>query len=125
MRAAVDAVAAGDIDRVVQYFPENLVWHIAPGPKDPIRTYRGRDGLREFFEHFISRTPAGARLEFDDILANDRHGVLFLRMTLGDGTSMSLAHFAALDKDGEFARNWFLPSDWNAAYKVLFEGVAH
>jgi ketosteroid isomerase-like protein len=117
MRDVAEAVARGDVAAALERFPEDVVWH-GPAGAHAERSYRGRDGLMQFFGHLQERSNGTMNPEVVEVLGSDGYVVIFLRVTAarGDETLDTLvAHFATVGPTG-FARNWFLPSDtraWN------------
>jgi uncharacterized protein len=122
MRQAPEAVSAGDIPRALELFSEDLVWQV-PGKSPIAGTYTGREGLQRFFGSLFERSAGTLKVETDDALGSDDHVVIFLRVTARpDGTPLdvTVAHFATVDAEGRFQRNWFLPDDI-AAWDRFFE----
>ena len=117
MREVPEAVQRGDIAAALEHFPEDVIWYSPGGSRDE-RVYRGREGLQRFFGRLFERSNGTMRPEVDDVLANDEHVVIFLRITAtrgDDELDVTVAHFATVGPDG-FDRNWFLPDDlaaWN------------
>jgi ketosteroid isomerase-like protein len=48
VRSAWDAYAAGDVDRALQFFSLDAVWHVVPDQPGPV-SFRGHDELRLLF----------------------------------------------------------------------------
>ena len=51
VRAVIDAYNARDLDAMLARFNDNVVWHTTPGFLWP-GPYRGREAVRELFEHW-------------------------------------------------------------------------
>jgi ketosteroid isomerase-like protein len=49
VRSAWDAYAAGDVDRALQFFSHDAVWHVVPDQPGPV-SFRGHDELRLLFD---------------------------------------------------------------------------
>src|SRR4029453_5952386 len=96
MRQATEGFTAGDLERVLAVFPEDVVWY-SPGKGRLAGTYRGRADLERVFRTMYERSGGAIRAEAEDVLASDDHVVVFLRITAQREDArldVQVAHFA-------------------------------
>jgi ketosteroid isomerase-like protein len=121
MRDVADLLGRGEVAAALEHFSEEVVL-FAPATRPEDRVYRGRDGLLSFFGRLQDRSHGTISPTVVDLLASDRHIVVFLRVTAareGRELDVLVAHFATAGLRG-FTRNWFLPSDlaaWNRFFR--------
>jgi ketosteroid isomerase-like protein len=92
VRAVIDAYNARDMDAMLARFHDDVVWHTTPGFLWP-GPYRGREAVRELFEHWwqgwdTGHADAEDLLEQDDnvMVSADVHG-----RSAGDGLDVHVA----------------------------------
>ena len=116
MRTLPDLVAAGDMKQFLDAFSPDCSW------RSDLGSFHGRDGIAAFFDRMATTTGGRFRPECEAVLGSEDHVVMFLRLrgeTVAGAQETRLAHFATVDADGRFARNWFLHSDTEAAKRIL------
>jgi ketosteroid isomerase-like protein len=74
--------AYGGHDRaaMLDALAEDAVWHVG-GTHRLSGDYRGRDAILGYFDAVRAETVDSMRLEPLEVIANDRHGAAFLRVT--------------------------------------------
>ncbi len=81
LRALHDAFSRGDMDTVLSYCTEDIVFHV-PGHNQVAGEYKGRDAFLEMVGKVMQLSGGTFREELLDALANDRHGVALAYHTL-------------------------------------------
>jgi ketosteroid isomerase-like protein len=113
---AAEGIGRGDFEPFVARFSDQATW-VVPGHSPMAGTYRGKEGIRKFFADAAERTGDGFHPQPVEALADENYAALFLRVTghrPGADLDVKIAHFATVDADGQFVRNWFLPDDLDA-----------
>ena len=127
MRQTVEAFMSGDIPRLLQGFADDVVWY-APGETPVSGTFRGHDGIVEFFSGLNETSDGSMNVHVDDVLAGDRYVTIFLDITAGrhdERLSVVVAQFASADGQGRWDRCWFLPDkldEWNRFFAGASSG---
>jgi ketosteroid isomerase-like protein len=92
---------------------EDAVWHVG-GTHRLSGDYRGRDEILGYFDAVRRETGDTMKLETLEILANERHGAAFLRVT-ADREGRRLETVAAdafrFDEEGRIAEFWASNAD--------------
>lgn len=112
VRELCEAFNAWDVDRCLRLFADDIVWHYR-GDNLVSGTYRGKGELRGLFNEFQELFSGTAVVEVEDILADDRYAVGFLRISgqrEGSQLNARLADFFEFDDTGKFTQLWFLPA---------------
>jgi uncharacterized protein len=113
IREAVDAYNSGDLDAMRPHLAEDIVWHV--GGDHPLSgTYRGHEEVFGYYSKVQSQTGGTLTIEPLEILANDRHGAIFMRVTGdrdGKSIDVELAEALALDSEGRWSEYWALADD--------------
>ena len=95
---------------------EDAVWHV--GGTHPLSgDYRGRDEILGYFDDVRRETDDSMRLEPLEVLANDRHGAAFLRVTAdrqGRRLDVVVADAFRFDEDGRILEFWAHATDQGA-----------
>jgi hypothetical protein len=114
--AIVDFNADGGVALVVNQFAPDAVF-IAPGHSAVAGSYKGHDGIREFFEQLYKTSGGTLKVAPFEVMSNDNHLVLFLRFQGERGEKsldVTVAGFHS-DKSPEgWRRATFLPADQTA-----------
>src|SRR5688572_30511137 len=76
----LSAYSNNDRDAMAESLAEGAVWHVG-GTHRLSGDYRGRDEILGYFDTVRRETGDTMRLEPLEVLANDRHGAAFLRVT--------------------------------------------
>jgi ketosteroid isomerase-like protein len=127
MRQTVDAFMSGDIPRMLQGFADDVVWY-APGEGPLSGTFRGHDGIVDFFSGLNEASGGSMNVHVDDVLAGDRYVTIFLDIAAerhDDRLSVVVAQFASVDGQGRWDRCWFLPdklAEWNRFFAGASSG---
>jgi ketosteroid isomerase-like protein len=113
LQAFLDAYAAHDRDLVREAFAEDAVWHVG-GTHRFSGDYRGREAILEYFEHTAAETANSLRLEPIELMADDRHGAAFLRVSAARGEKrldVTMAEAFRFDEDGRISEFWAHATD--------------
>jgi ketosteroid isomerase-like protein len=105
----------------VAAFSDEAVF-VAPGQSAVAGTYRGRTGISDFFNRLYALSDGSLKVEPMEVLANDRHMVLFLHFTgrRDDATlDVVVAGFHRDRGPDGWRRATFLPDD-QAAFDRFF-----
>jgi hypothetical protein len=106
----------GDFDTVREYLADDVVWHV--GGDHPLSgDYRGRDAVLDYQAKVMQLTGDTLRGEPIDVLANDRHAGIFMRITgERDGKQLDvvLAQALELDEQGRWIEYWALADEQDA-----------
>ena len=102
--------AYGDHDRdaMADSLAEDAVWHVG-GTHRLSGDKRGREAILGYFDEVRRETGDSMRLEPLDIMANERHGAAFLRVTAerqGRRLDSVVADAFRFDDDGRIAEFW-------------------
>ena len=76
--------------------------------------HRGKDGLAQWFKRWDESTSGSHVIEPLDVLADDEHLVVFLRIKAereGASLNVKVANAFRLDLDGSWKESWWLPDD--------------
>jgi ketosteroid isomerase-like protein len=84
LEAWLDAYGNDDRQTMLDSLADDAIWHVG-GTHRYSGDYRGRDLILGYFEAVREATGDTMRLEPLEILANDRHGAAFLRVTADRG----------------------------------------
>lgn len=74
LRTAYDAFAKGDVETVMGLLTDDIEYHI-PGRSLLSGSYTGKDEVLGLFGKLMELSGGTFRIEVQDILANDEHGV--------------------------------------------------
>ncbi|HXW44220.1 MAG TPA: nuclear transport factor 2 family protein [Streptosporangiaceae bacterium] len=77
LRRGYEAFAAGDIETVLAIFADDIAWHI-PGESQLSGDFHGHQEVLDFFGRLLGLTDGTFRLDVEQILANDTHGVVLV-----------------------------------------------
>lgn len=77
LRGGYEAFAAGDIEKVLDIFADDIGWHV-PGESQLAGDYHGHQEVIGFFGKLIELTGGTFHLDVHDILANDTHGAVLV-----------------------------------------------
>jgi uncharacterized protein len=107
--------AYGDHDRetMLNSLAEDAVWHVG-GTHRLSGDYQGREAILGYFDSVRDETRDSMELETLEILANERHGAAFLRVTAdraGKRLDTVVADAFRFDKDGRIIEFWAHSAD--------------
>ena len=112
IRTGYAAFQAGDMAGVGALFADDIVWHAA-GRHQLAGDFRGRDAVIETFAKTFQLTGGTFALEIHDVLADDDHVVVLVRVTgeregrTLDDNSVQVFHVA----EGKVTEQWLIPGD--------------
>jgi ketosteroid isomerase-like protein len=113
LQAFLDAYGAKDRDLVGEALAGEAVWHV--GGTHPFSgDYRGREAILDYFERTAAETAQSLRLEPVELMANDRYGAAFLRVTAARGEKrldVTMAEAFRFDEDGRITEFWAHATD--------------
>jgi ketosteroid isomerase-like protein len=116
LQAFLDAYGAKDRDAVGEALAEEAVWHVG-GTHRLSGDYRGREAILEYFDRTAAETAQSLRLEPVELMADDRHGAAFLRVTATRGEKrldVTMAEAFRFDEDGRITEFWAHATDQGA-----------
>jgi uncharacterized protein len=108
LRAWLDAYGNQDRQTMLDSLADDAVWHVG-GTHRHSGDYRGREAILGYFDAVREATADTMRLEPLEILANDRHGAAFLRVTADrDGRQLEtvVADAFRFDDAGRIVEFW-------------------
>lgn len=108
LKAWLDAYGKHDRQTMRDSLAEDAVWHVG-GTHRHSGDYRGRDSVLGYFDAVRDATADTMRLEPLELLANDRHGAAFMRVTAErDGRRLEtvVADAFRFDDDGRIVEFW-------------------
>ncbi|HEX2154117.1 MAG TPA: nuclear transport factor 2 family protein [Acidimicrobiia bacterium] len=121
------AYADGDTDRLGAMLADDAVWHV--GGTHPFSgDYRGKDSILAYFDTVGDETGGTLRLDPIEMLANDRRGALFLRVTAMRGDrqlDVTMAEAFQFDQDGRIVEFWAHTTDQDAVNQFWREEISH
>ena len=105
LRNMYDAFAKGDVETVMGQLTDDIEYHIS-GRSPVSGSYLGKDEVLGFFGKLMQLSGGTFRLEVEDILANDEHGVvLTIERGQRDGKTLNNRAVHVWDiRDGKFAQ---------------------
>jgi len=110
------AYADHDRQTMIDSLAEDAVWHVG-GVHRLSGNYRGRDAILGYFDAVRRETTDTMKLETLEVLANERHGAAFLRVTADRQTrrlDTVVADAFRFDADGRIAEFWAHSADQSA-----------
>ena len=105
-----------DRDAMANSLAESAVWHVG-GTHRLSGDYRGRDAILGYFDAVRQETTDTMRLELLEIMANERHGAAFLRVTAdreGRRLDTVVADAFRFAEDGRIQEFWAHSADQSA-----------
>jgi ketosteroid isomerase-like protein len=108
LEAWLDSYGNNDRQTMLDSLAEDAVWHVG-GTHRHSGDYRGREAILGYFDAIREATADTMRLEPLEILANDRHGAAFLRVTADrDGRRLEtvVADAFRFDDEGRIVEFW-------------------
>jgi uncharacterized protein len=113
LEAWISAYSASDREAMEESLAENAAWHVG-GTHRLSGDYRGREAILGYFDTVRRDTEDTMRLEPLEVLANDRHGAAFLRVTAERGgrrLDVVVADAFRFDADGRIEEFWAHATD--------------
>jgi uncharacterized protein len=108
LQAWLDAYESHDRQTMLGSLADDAVWHVG-GTHRHSGDYRGRDAILGYFDAIREATADTMRLEPLEVIANDRHGAAFLRVTAErDGRRLDtvVADAFRFDDEGRIVEFW-------------------
>jgi ketosteroid isomerase-like protein len=113
LQAFLDAYEAKDRERVRGAFADDAVWHVG-GTHRLSGDYRGRDAILDYFDRTAEETGQSLELMPIELMADDRYGAAFLRVTAARGDKrldVTMAEAFQFDEDGRITEFWAHATD--------------
>lgn len=126
LKEFLDAYADRDRDRIGDTLADDAVWHVG-GTHRFSGDYRGKEAILEYFEMVGNVTGGTLRLDPIELLANDRRGAAFLRVTAIRGDQqldVTMAEAFQFDDDGRISEFWAHATDQETVNRFWGEEVA-
>jgi ketosteroid isomerase-like protein len=108
LQAWLDAYGSHDRRTMLDSLADDAVWHVG-GTHRHSGDYRGRDAILGYFDAIRDATADTMRLEPLEVIANERHGAAFLRVTAErDGRRLDsiVADAFRFDDQGRIVEFW-------------------
>lgn len=102
-----------DREAMQESLAENAVWHVG-GTHRLSGDYRGRDAILDYFDTVRGETGNTMKLEPLEVLASERHGAAFLRVTAERrerSLDVVVADAFRFDTDGRILEFWAHAND--------------
>jgi uncharacterized protein len=116
LQAFLDAYAARETEALSASLSPDAVWHVG-GTHRFSGDYRGRDAILRYFEETWAETGGSLTLEPLEVMANDRRGSAFLRVTgerEGRTLDVTMAEAFLFAGDGTIQEFWAHANDQDA-----------
>ena len=116
IRRAIDVYNTGDHEAMRGFLAEDILWHVG-GDHEMSGDYEGIDAVIDYFQAVRRATGGTLRVEPVEILANDRHAAIFMRVTAHRDVrrmDVLLAEALTLDPSGHWTEYWALADDQDA-----------
>ena len=116
IRAALGVYNTGDHDAMREFLADDVLWHVG-GNHQMSGDYRGVDAVVGYFRDVRKATAGTLQVEPEEILANDRHASIFMRVTAyRDVRTLDVlfAEALTLDPQGRWSEYWALSNDQDA-----------
>ena len=113
LEAWLAAYGKHDRETMLDSLAEDAVWHVG-GTHRLSGDYRGREAILGYFDSVRQETTDSMELETLEVLANERHGAAFLRVTAdrnGRRLDTVVADAFRFDDDGRIAEFWAHSAD--------------
>lgn len=125
LRDFLEAYADRDVDRIAAALNHDAVWHVG-GTHRLSGDYRGAAAILEYFQQVGAETGGTLQLEATELLANDRRGAAFLRVTATRGDQqldVTMAEAFQFGDDGRIREFWAHAADQDAIDRFWGEEV--
>jgi uncharacterized protein len=116
LQAFLDAYGAKDRESVGGALAEEAIWHVG-GTHRLSGDYQGRAAILDYFERTAAETEQSLRLEPLELMADDRYGAAFLRVTAARGEKhldVTMAEAFRFDEKGRITEFWAHATDQGA-----------
>ena len=121
LREVAAKLQGGDLEAFLDAYAEDGIYRVA-GDNIVSGTFQGHDAIRDFFVHLMTVTEGSMRLTVGDVLADDRHAVMFWDLSVerqGKSLDASGAMAFRINPDGKYSESWFLYND-QRAYEAFY-----
>ena len=116
LEAWLSAYGGQDREAMMDSLAEDAVWHVG-GTHRLSGNYKGREAILGYFDSVRSETGDTMELETLEVLADERHGAAFLRVTAdrqGRRLDTVVADAFRFDDDGRIVEFWAHSADQTA-----------
>lgn len=116
MRRAVERFMSGDMEGFLSNFADDVVWRTG-GHNALTGVRRGRDEVGRWFRSWDAKTGGSHMIELVDVLADEQHLVVFLRIKADRedaSLNVKVANAFRLGPDGSWKESWWLADDQEA-----------
>jgi uncharacterized protein len=116
IRRALEVYNTGDHEAMRGFLAEDILWHVG-GDHEMSGDYEGVDAVVDYFQNVRRATGGTLRVEPVEILANERHAAIFMRVTAHRDVrrmDVLLAEALTLDLSGRWREYWALADDQDA-----------
>ncbi len=115
-RRALEVYNSGDHDAMREFLAPDILWHVG-GNHEMSGDYVGVDAVIDYFRRVRHETAGTLQVEPAEILANDRHASIFMRVSAYREVrwmDVLIAEALTLDADGHWTEYWALADDRDA-----------
>lgn len=113
IRRALEVYNSGDHDAMRGFLSPDILWHVG-GNHEMSGDYVGVDAVIEYLRRVRHETAGTLRVEPAEILANDRHASIFMRVSAYREVrwmDVLIAEALTLGPDGRWTEYWALAED--------------
>ena len=125
LKEFLEAYADRDTGRIGAMLAEDAVWHVG-GTHQFSGDYRGKEAILGYFDTVGNETGGTLRLDPVELLANERRGAVFLRVTAQRGSQpldVTMAEAFEFDETGRITEFWAHATDQDAVDRFWREDV--
>jgi hypothetical protein len=116
IRRALEVYNSGDHDAMRGFLADDILWHVG-GNHEMSGDYVGIEAVVDYFRRVRRETAGTLQVEPAEILANDRHASIFMRVSAYRDVrwmDVLLAEALTLDSNGRWTEYWALANDQDA-----------
>jgi ketosteroid isomerase-like protein len=116
IRRALDVYNSGDDNAMRGFLADDIVWHVG-GNHEMSGDYIGIEVVVDYFRRVRRETAGTLQVEPAEILANDRHASIFMKVSAYRDVrwmDVLLAEALTLDPNGRWTEYWALANDQDA-----------
>lgn len=116
IRRALEVYNSGDDNAMRGFLADDILWHVG-GNHEMSGDYIGIEAVVDYFRRVRRETAGTLQVEPAEILANDRHASIFMRVSAYRDVrwmDVLLAEALTLDPNGRWTEYWALANDQDA-----------
>lgn len=116
IRSALEVYNSGDDNAMRGFLADDILWHVG-GNHQMSGDYIGIEAVVDYFRRVRRETAGTLQVDAAEILANDRHASIFMRVSAYRDVrwmDVLLAEALTLDPNGRWTEYWALANDQDA-----------